>query len=179
VEKSGVESIREFVNEVLSREDLNLLKSRSEEIHLIISRIIDEHFDELVRELDIPEGDAAVIVEKLREIPRSMDMEDMGPILDMAFLSIKFNVSYVKGARVLLRIIRYLGKSLQEVYGEEEAFRMLYALERFAMIFIVILAEQMHKLYFMAVRKATGMSEILFGNYVRIALNELERDYAS
>ena len=179
MDESGIESIRRFVSEVFSQDDLNFLKSRSEEIHSLISRIIDEHFDEFAGELGIPKKDATIIIKKLGEIPRSMDMENIGPILDMAFLSIKFNVSYVKGARILLKIIKYLGKRLKEVYNDEEAFKMLYALERFAMIFIVILAEQMHKLYFRAVRKATGMSEILFGNYVRIALKELERDYAS
>ena len=175
--RPGRDEIKDFVFQVLPKEDIEILKSRSEDIHKMISQVIDEQFDDLVSELNIAPDKAKVIINKLREIPRAMDMEDMEPILDMAFLSIKYNVSYIRGAKVLLRIIRSLSKLLIEKYGPQETFRIVYALERFAMIFMVILSDQMHELYFRAVERATGMSELLFWNYVRLALREVEKEY--
>ncbi len=174
------ESIRDHMREMISlsvsQEDVELLKRHGQFLLSVINRVIDEHFDEFREIMDLNEEVAKEVLSRLKEIPGALDLEDLGPITELAFISVKNEISFYAGATVLIKIIRYMVPYVEEKFPPEEARRIIAALEKFGMIFVILLSDEMHRTFFDAVEKATGMSRTLFRNYVKAAINSLMKD---
>ncbi|GEM_PF-2142266 len=168
--------MREMVSLSVSQEDVELLKRHGQFLLSVINRVIDEHFDEFREIMDLDEEAAGEVLSRLKEIPGALDLEDLGPITELAFVSVKNEISFYAGATVLIKIIRYMVPYVEEKFPPEEARRVIAALEKFGMIFVILLSDEMHRTFFDAVEKATGMSRTLFRNYVKAAINSLMKD---
>ncbi len=172
------EHMKEMVALSISQEDVELLKRNSQFLLDTISRVIDEHFDEFREIMGLDEDIARDVLERLKGIPEALNLEDLGPITDLAFVSVKNEISFYAGATVLIKIIRYMRPFVEEKFPQDEAKRIISALEKFGMIFVILLSDEMHRTFFHAVERATGMSRTLFRNYVRTAINSLMKEYA-
>ncbi len=172
------EHMREMVALSISQEDVELLKRHSQFLLDTISRVIDEHFDEFREIMGLDEDTARDVLERLKGIPGALNLEDLGPITDLAFVSVKNEISFYAGATVLIKIIRYMRPYVEEKFPPHEAARIISALEKFGMIFVILLSDEMHRTFFDAVERATGMSRTLFKNYVKTAINAIMKEYA-
>ncbi len=170
--------MREMVGLSISQEDVELLKQHSDFLLDTIGRVIDEHFDEFREIMGLDEEVARDVLERLKGMPGALNLEDLGPITDLAFVSVKNEISFYAGATVLIKIIRYVSPFVEEKFPPEESRRIISALEKFGMIFVILLSDEMHRTFFDAVEKATGMSETLFRNYVKAAINSLMKEYS-
>jgi len=172
------QNMKEMVRLSIGEEDVALLKEHGQFLFETISRVIDEHFDEFREIMGLNEDAARDVLNRLKEMPKAMDLEDLGPITDLAFISVKNEISFYAGATVLIKIIQYMKPYIEEKFPPEEAERIVSALEKFGMIFVILLSDEMHRTFFDAVEKATGMSRTLFRNYVRTAINALMKEHA-
>jgi len=182
MKNSRDESIRNHMRDLVALsiepQDVELLKKHGQFLMETIGKVIDEHFDEFRQILNLDEDVARDVLSRLKNIPAAMNLEDLGPITDLAFVSVKNGIYFYAGATVLIKIIRYMRPYIEEKFSTEEAARIINALEKFGMIFVILLSDEMHRTFFDAVEKATGMSRTLFKNYVRAAINALMKEYA-
>ncbi len=149
---------------------LDRLRAHKDEIIEIVSRVVKEHSQELMKTL--PENQSEEILNLVRDFLHSLIERngDHESIRKFALLFLKHNVSLYEVAAFISKVMEHVKPMLVEKIPDID--KSIDRLKQHIILVVALLSEEMTQDMLETIGKATGMSQNLLMNFMRAVIDE-------
>ena len=170
--KDTFSDLRRNIESIMGMDSASIetIQSHAEELLQILNETIDRNRENLSKEVEVPNFEEMLITSK--ELLRLIlsGNQDYGSIRKLALKALQSGTSIYQLALLLSHILNYMKDNIQGKLKEGE--KVMKSIEKFSVIMLLLLADEINQAFLEAVREATGMSQALLENYMKAVINE-------